>query len=188
MMPLSDSLSRDRQPPQSAALPYRVRDGRVEVLLVTPRGGDGWIIPKGKVEARLGPRESAAREAEEEGGVQGEVERAPFGRYRHGGRDDGPLVTVFLMRVAREMASWPEAHERERRWAGLDDVPGLVVDPGLATLMRAAAEHLAEHAPLAWAAAEEARLEARGRRRRIIGPTLVLAAALGAAAIAFLAA
>ncbi|HEX2080535.1 MAG TPA: NUDIX domain-containing protein [Longimicrobium sp.] len=185
---MSDSLSRDRQPPQSAALPYRVRDGRVEVLLITPRGGDGWIIPKGKVEARLGPRESARREAEEEGGVQGEVDRAPFGQYRHGSREGGPLVTVFLMRVAREMASWAEAHERERRWAGLDDVPGLVVDPGLATLMRTAGEHLANHAPAAWLAAEESRLRARGRRRRIVGSTLVLAAALGAAVIAFFAA
>jgi predicted NUDIX family NTP pyrophosphohydrolase len=185
-MPLRKSLSWDRQPPQSAALPYRVRDGRVEVLLVTPRGGDGWIIPKGKVEARLGPRVSAGREAEEEGGVQGEVEPARFGRYRHG-REDGPLVTVFLMRVTREMASWPEAHERERRWADLDDVPGLVVDPGLGTLMRAAAKHLANHAPRAWLAAEEARLRTR-HQHRIVGSMLVLAAAFGAAVIAFLAA
>lgn len=172
-----------RQPDQSAALPYRMRDGRVEVLLVTPRGGEGWILPKGKVEARLGPRESAAREAEEEAGVRGRMDLDPFDRYRHGGGEDGPLVDVFLLRVTRELASWPEAHERERRWAGLDEVPELVVDPGLARLMRAAGELLATHAPAAWQSAEDARV---GRRGRIVRTALLAAAVCGAAAIAFL--
>lgn len=149
----------------------------VEVLLVTPRGGDGWIIPKGKVEALLGARRSAAREAEEEAGVQGEIASAPFDRYRHGGGEDGPLVTVFLMRVTRELPSWPEAHQRQRRWAMLDDVPRLVIDPGLARVMRAAADHLATHAPATWPAAEDARRRARARRARLVGAVLIAAAA-----------
>jgi ADP-ribose pyrophosphatase YjhB (NUDIX family) len=135
---LSEDRSRAAQPAQCAALPYRLNGARVEVLLVTPRGGEGWIIPKGKVAARLGARRSAGREAEEEAGVRGEVEPAPFDRYRHGGGEDGPLVSVFLMRVTRELPSWAEAHQRERRWTTLEDVPRLVVDPGLARVMRAA--------------------------------------------------
>ena len=91
------------------------------------------------------------------------------------------------MRVTREMPSWPEAHERERRWATLDEISGLVIDPGLARVMRDTAEHLATHAPAAWEAAEEARLGTRARRRRLVGLALVLAAACGLAAIAFLA-
>jgi 8-oxo-dGTP pyrophosphatase MutT (NUDIX family) len=172
------------RPDQSAALPYRVRDGRVEVLLVTRRGGDGWIIPKGKVEARLGAAKSAAREAEEEAGVRGLIEDASFDRYKHGGGEDGPLVEVFLMRVTREMRSWREAHERERRWAALDEVPALVVDPGLARVMRAAAEHLATHA---WQDAEDVRTGRRGRRPGLVHAALVAAAAVGAAALALLA-
>jgi 8-oxo-dGTP pyrophosphatase MutT (NUDIX family) len=152
----------------------------VEVLLVTPRGGDGWIIPKGKVEALLGVRRSAAREAEEEAGVQGEIDPTPFDRYRHGG-EDGPLVTVFLMRVTRELSSWAEAHERERRWTTLDDVPRLVIDPGLARVMRAAADHLTIHAPATWPAAEAAR-SVRARRARLVGSVL-LAAAVGVAVV-----
>jgi 8-oxo-dGTP pyrophosphatase MutT (NUDIX family) len=128
---------------QSAALPYRRRDGRVEVLLVTPRGGRGWIIPKGKIEAALGPCESARREAHEEGGVEGDIHPEPFDQYRHGGR---PLVSVYLMDVTREMESWPEAHVRERRWAPLGEVPGLVADPGLLRVMRAAHLRLVGHA------------------------------------------
>ncbi|HYH80105.1 MAG TPA: NUDIX domain-containing protein [Longimicrobium sp.] len=170
----------DLQPAQSAALPYRLRDGQVEVLLVTPRGGAGWIIPKGKVEARLGPAESAAREAEEEGGVRGEIDPDPFDRYRHGG-EDGPLVTVFLLRVTRELASWAEAHERERHWASLDKVAGLVLDPGLQRVMDEAAAYLPTHA----LAAKDAGDRPRRKRSRRFGPALLLAALLGAA-IAFL--
>lgn len=169
----------DIQPPsRSAALPYRVRGGVVEVLLVTRRGGEGWIIPKGKVQARLGPARSARREAMEEGGVRGEVESAPLDEYRHGGRDDGPRVAVYVMRVSREMASWPEAHQRARRWASLDEVPSLVVDPGLGRVMRDAAAHLA-----ARAAADAPRRD----RRRLVGPALLLAAGSALAALAFFA-
>lgn len=183
MTSLSEHQSPDGPTPQSAALPYRIRDGQVEMLLVTPRGGSGWIIPKGKVNSRLGPARSAAREAEEEGGVHGPIDRTPFGEYRHGGGGDGPRVAVFLMHVTRELTSWPEAHQRERRWAGVDEVPGLVVDPGLAQVLHAAAEHLAIHAP-ALLAAEEAR-RARSRRR-LAGSALLLAAAFGAAVLTFL--
>jgi ADP-ribose pyrophosphatase YjhB (NUDIX family) len=167
------------QPAQCAALPYRLNGGRVEVLLVTPRGGEGWIIPKGKVAARLGVRRSAAREAEEEAGVRGEIEQTPFDRYRHGGGEDGPLVAVFLLRVTRELPSWAEAHQRERRWTTLEDVPRLIVDPGLARVMRAAVEHLAVHAHTDWPAAEAAR---RRVRARLVGSALLLAAALGVVA------
>ena len=178
---MSEARSRAGRP-QSAALPYRLAGSGVEVLLVTPRGGEGWIIPKGKVEALLGPRRSARREAEEEGGVLGEIEQAPFDQYRHGGGEDGPLVSVFLMRVTRELPSWAEAHQRERRWATLDEVPRLVVDPGLARVMRAAAEHLATHAPAAWPAAEAARRSTRARQL-LLGSVLLLAAVLGVAAL-----
>jgi 8-oxo-dGTP pyrophosphatase MutT (NUDIX family) len=178
---LGKDRSSSNQTAQCAALPYRMAGSVVEVLLVTPRGGDGWIIPKGKVEARLGPRESAGREAEEEAGVRGEVDREPFDQYRHGGGEDGPLVTVFLMRVTRELASWAESHQRERRWATLDDVPRLVIDPGLARVMRAAADHLSIHAPATWPAAEAAR-SARARRARLVGSVLI-AAVVGVAVV-----
>ncbi len=131
------------RPAQCAALPWRVRAGVLEILLVTPRGGRGWILPKGKVKPSLGRRESARREAEEEGGVRGELSAPPFGRYRHGGRL-GPKVDVFLLRVTRELDAWPEDHQRERRWATADEVSTLVLDPGLAALLADAVRHLTE--------------------------------------------
>ena len=48
---------------QVAALPWRVRDGEVEICLVTSRGTGRWILPKGWPEKNLTHAEAAAREA-----------------------------------------------------------------------------------------------------------------------------
>lgn len=138
-----------KTPARCAALPYRVRDGVVEVLLITRRGRSGWIIPKGKVDRDLGPGESARREAAEEAGVEGEVASAPFDEYRHGGGDDDPLVQVFLLRVTQELPTWPEADERERRWVRAQQASTHVADPGLARVLSSAASYLATNRPAA---------------------------------------
>jgi 8-oxo-dGTP pyrophosphatase MutT (NUDIX family) len=144
----TDRFSRETAP-RCAALPYRVRDGKVEALLVTSRGGGGWIIPKGKVDRALGPRESARREAREEAGVEGELGPAAFDEYRQGGDDDGPLVSVFLLRVTDELPTWPEERERGRAWVPIANAAGRVTDPGLARVLTAAATFLATERPAA---------------------------------------
>ena len=50
---------------QSAVLPYRMRDGDPEVLLISSRKGTRWVLPKGIVEPGLTPPESAAKESRE---------------------------------------------------------------------------------------------------------------------------
>lgn len=121
----------------------------MEALLVTSRSSGGWIIPKGKVDPALGPRESARREAREEAGVEGELGAAAFDEYRQGGDDDGPLVSVFLLRVTDELPTWPEQHQRERAWLPIANAAGRVTDPGLARVLTAAATFLATERPAA---------------------------------------
>src|SRR3712207_7349402 len=58
---------------QVAALPFRIRDGRIEVLLVTSRETKRWLIPKGWPMKGKKPHKAAAQEAEEEAGVKGEI-------------------------------------------------------------------------------------------------------------------
>jgi len=54
---------------QSAALPYRyVTKDKIEVLLITSRTQQRWILPKGKIAFGMLPHRSAAREAMEEAG------------------------------------------------------------------------------------------------------------------------
>lgn len=65
-----------------AAVCYRVRGSEPEFLLVRTRNGL-WTFPKGGVDQDATPADAAAREAYEEAGVTGSVERRPFVSYRH---------------------------------------------------------------------------------------------------------
>jgi 8-oxo-dGTP pyrophosphatase MutT (NUDIX family) len=101
---------------QSAVVPYRVDEDRVEILLITSRRGRRWIVPKGIVEHQLTAAESAAREAYEEAGVLGTVAPDPIGEYEYEKWGGVCAVTVFAMKVHTVLGEWPEAGTRERRW------------------------------------------------------------------------
>jgi phosphohistidine phosphatase len=104
---------------QSAALPYRKRDGHTEVLLVTSRSGRRWLLPKGIVEPGMTAPASAAREAHEEAGIEGAVSDRALGSYRQNKWGGACRIEVFPMQVTREFEDWPEAAIRRRKWLTL---------------------------------------------------------------------
>lgn len=125
---------------QYAALPYRVADA-VEVLLVTSRDTQRWVLPKGWPMKHRAPAKAAAREALEEAGVVGTVEKAPIGAYVYdkrlaAGATVRCLVDVFPLRVTAERSKWREKGQRERRWFAVDEAAGLVDEPDLQVLLR----------------------------------------------------
>lgn len=126
-------------PEQSAVIPYRIREGEIQVLLVTTRSSGKWIIPKGWIEQDLSAHRSAEKEALEEAGVKGRISSASLGCYRHGGSGEDPIVEVFLMRVERELRSWPEQTERARRWVSLEEAYKHVEEEGLKSILDEAA-------------------------------------------------
>jgi len=69
-----------------AAVCYRVVENEPEFLLVRTRSGR-WTFPKGGVDGDATNAEAAAREAYEEAGVKGTIERDPFHWYFHSKRD-----------------------------------------------------------------------------------------------------
>lgn len=73
-------LRQMRRRDQVAAVCYRIRNRKIEFLLVQTRGGR-WTFPKGGAEAGLTPAQAAALEAFEEAGVHGRIEEACFARY-----------------------------------------------------------------------------------------------------------
>ena len=101
---------------QSAALPYRSRDGKLEVLLITSRSGKRWVIPKGIVEPGLSPWTSAAKEAREEAGIEGRISTEASTRYRQDKWGGTCRIDVYPMRVDLELDDWPEATIRKRKW------------------------------------------------------------------------
>lgn len=126
---------------QSAALPLIGSGAALRVVLITSRETRRWVIPKGWIEPQEPPHRSAAREAFEEAGLQGEAEAEPIGAYAYAKRMPRgavlPMeVLVFRFRVARLLHEWPERRERERRLFTPTAAAELVQESGLAALLR----------------------------------------------------
>jgi predicted phosphate transport protein (TIGR00153 family) len=126
---------------QYGVLPYRP-DGKggFEYLLITSKERGRWVIPKGNPIPHLLNRESAAREAFEEAGIEGPIAIAPFGSYAYDKRkrSDAPaaaIVTIYPLLVTREAADWPERSERKRQWFAAAEAAGQVDEPELKALM-----------------------------------------------------
>jgi 8-oxo-dGTP pyrophosphatase MutT (NUDIX family) len=120
---------------QVAALPIRKKNGQLQVLLVTTRGSGGWIIPKGGRSRKLDDAAAAAREAQEEAGVVGQVKLPSVGKYLHQRRDGAHEVAVYELEVSRQRRKWPERRIRKRRWVTVQEACNLTSQPGLRSLL-----------------------------------------------------
>ncbi len=101
---------------QSGVIPYRVRNGKIEVLLITTRNRKGWVIPKGDISHGMSPPDSAAKEAWEEAGVVGQVDTLELGTYKYRKRGKTYRVKMFLLSVETLLEEYPEASQRKRQW------------------------------------------------------------------------
>ena len=130
--------------PQSGAIPYRWRDGRLEVLLITSRRTGRWIIPKGMVEPHLTPALSAAEEAYEEAGVHGEVSAGPLGSYAYARNGYRWIVRVYALEVSAVLERWPEMAQRQRAWYSVEEAALLADRPDLQALIAGLPDWLAK--------------------------------------------
>lgn len=125
---------------QSAVIPYRTRDGAVEVLLVTSLDTGRWVLPKGHIDDGLSARQSAEKEAFEEAGITGAVAKKSIGFYRYTKTDKkgGGLrrVEVYPMAVKAELDEWPEKDKRKRRWMHPGDAARLVAEKKLGKILQ----------------------------------------------------
>jgi len=101
---------------QSGVIPYRIVDGEIEILLITSRKKNRWIIPKGVIEPYMTPQESAKQEAYEEAGVFGRVMNEPVGEYQSEKWGGTCTVTVYPMLVEKVYDEWMEQDFRKRKW------------------------------------------------------------------------
>lgn len=126
---------------QFAALCYRIKNDKIQVLLVTSRGSGRWILPKGWPVNNATPHESAAQEAWEEAGVVGEPDPRPLGLYSYkkimDGEDDFPCIAmVYAVRVKSLSKDYPEATERKRKWVSRKKAAAMVGEPELTRILR----------------------------------------------------
>jgi 8-oxo-dGTP pyrophosphatase MutT (NUDIX family) len=127
---------------QYAALPYRRKgNSATEVLLVTSRDTGRWIIPKGWPLKGKSPHKAAAREAREEAGVVGRINRRAIGSFSYekrlkGGKVVDCEVQVFILKVKRQEASWLEKGERKVKWLSRSKAAKTVGDRVLGSIIR----------------------------------------------------
>lgn len=107
--------------PQSAAIPYREKNGRLKFMLITSSSGLRWIVPKGMVEPDLTPWHSAAKEAVEEAGVEGEIGQIPLCDFRYEKLGMLYHVDVYPLRVTRVLDKWDEMNMRDRAWVSAEE-------------------------------------------------------------------
>ena len=119
---------------QSAVIPYRIRRGKVEVLLITSRKRKRWILPKGICEPDLSPAESAAKEALEEAGVEGRTSESIVATYEYQKWGGTCTVQVFAMRVEIVHEEWLESH-RLRAWLSPTEAAERVDETALGVLL-----------------------------------------------------
>jgi 8-oxo-dGTP pyrophosphatase MutT (NUDIX family) len=134
---------------QCAALAYVETANAPLILLITTRRRGRWTIPKGWPKAGLPDAELAAREAQEEGGVEGEVGDAPLGSYDYTKRLHlfswvRCRVAVYPLRVDRQLLTWREKASRTVLWVPPEKAAELVRERQLSDLLLAFAKSPAE--------------------------------------------
>jgi len=102
---------------QSAVIPFRLRKREPEILVIYSSNRKHWIVPKGIMDPGLTARESAAKEAWEEAGVEGRIYDGSLGTYTCRKWGAACHVEVFAMEVTDLVPEkkWEESH-RGREW------------------------------------------------------------------------
>ncbi|MET3775896.1 8-oxo-dGTP pyrophosphatase MutT (NUDIX family) [Rhizobium alvei] len=128
---------------QFAALCYRVggEGDTPEILMLTSRDTGRWVIPKGWPMGDKPGFEVAEREALEEAGITGEIEREPLGYFGYDkGLDDGLVVPcrvqVHALKATGSVEKYKEKGKRRLEWVSPSLAAERVREPELKQLIR----------------------------------------------------
>jgi 8-oxo-dGTP pyrophosphatase MutT (NUDIX family) len=126
---------------QVGALAFRsAAFGDPEMLLLTSRKTERFVIPKGWPVKGLSDAEAVAKEAYEEAGVIGKVGDTRIGSYAYQKRLQGSLVRltvdVYALNVKAQLPDWPERGKRASAWLAPNHAAQLVDEPELMRLIR----------------------------------------------------
>ncbi|MBB3210361.1 phosphohistidine phosphatase [Rhodopirellula rubra] len=130
---------------QSAVIPYRIRDHKLEILVISTSKRKRWGVPKGIHDPGKTAQASAANEAMEEAGVLGKVMDAEVGRYSYAKWGATCTVHVYPMEVSAVLPPdrWPESH-RGREWLSATAAADRVHQDELKHMIRLLQEKITE--------------------------------------------
>jgi len=125
---------------QYAALPWRLSEDGLDVLVASSRDTRRWVIPKGWPMKGRKPHATAALEALQEAGLIGKIEKSKIGSFHYvkrlkSGAAIHCRVDVFPMRVMKQRKTWPEKEQRVTRWLPYAEAATLVLEPELRALI-----------------------------------------------------
>lgn len=125
---------------QFAALCWRVRKEKVQILLITSRRRKRWIVPKGWPMDGKTPAQCAAIEAWEEAGVVGKESDACIGVYSYArireGEENLPcLAMLYPVKVKSLKNKFPEVKDRRRKWVSRKKAAKMVGERELGKLI-----------------------------------------------------
>ena len=128
---------------QSSVIPWRLKDGEPQIMVILSSKKKHWVVPKGIKEPGLTPQESAAEEALEEAGVEGVVGADALGSYVYEKWGAATTCHVYPMEVVRELAleEWEESH-RDRSWVTPEQAVAQLRQPELGPMIEALAARL----------------------------------------------
>jgi len=121
---------------QSGVIPYKKKNGQIEVLLVTSIRRRKWIIPKGFIEYHLSAFQSAKKEAFEEAGIKGGNGTRILGSYKVKKSGSELLTKIYSMKVTRIFKDYPEKNLRKRKWFTVAEAAKKVEIDDLAKMIR----------------------------------------------------
>lgn len=127
---------------KSAVIPYRLNEGKLEILLVSSIRKKNWIVPKGYIEFNLTPFESAKKEAYEEAGVVGSNETVEVGQFIADKKNRKELIKVYTMEVDEKLNDYPEKNLRKRKWFTFDEAMEKVQNPQIKNFIKKLKETL----------------------------------------------
>jgi len=145
--PASDSQElRDRPAyyyTQSSVIPYRINDGQFEIMIISSSKNNHWVIPKGIADPGHTLQGSAAKEAWEEAGIEGEVAYEAIDTYSYPKWGASCSVTVYPMAVSHQLPEdeWQERH-RGRRWVSSKEAINLLKQEALGPMITALEKQL----------------------------------------------
>lgn len=130
---------------QSCVIPYRLNNGQLEVLTISSSTNKHWVVPKGIHDPGLSAQDSAAKEAFEEAGIEGEVQEEIIASYEYEKWEAICIVSVFSMKVTNmlDKKEWQESHRR-RCWVSVQDAVNLIHNKKLADIIATLPEHIGQ--------------------------------------------
>lgn len=84
------------------------------IVLITARGKDRWLPPKGNVHSKYPNRAMALTEAYEEAGIVGTIKHKHYVDVPFLKAGENITLRLYPMTVRRVLKSWPEKASRQR--------------------------------------------------------------------------